>query len=208
MLIEIGTIFTGHASAPGHISAIGIVKAWSTSISWHMVMSNSSATSAFDQMPGQGRIARDRARHRDAPAFVRVAVFARGADREGRQLVEEEVEAVVVVEHHGDVRLLAREPAVHAVEAVEERLPVGIVLLALGDRLADRGNVGRADAADDPVPWLISLPLRASALKRLDAHAGLLRADVLHVEAEDAGELGEVVDVAAGLDHLEHVAAA
>ena len=37
-------------------------------------------------------------------------------------------------------------------------------------------------------------------LERLDRHAGLLRADVLHVEAEDAGELGEVVGVAAGLD--------
>ena len=43
-------------------------------------------------------------------------------------------------------------------------------------------------------------------LEVLDRHAGLLRADVLHVETENAGELGEVVDVAAGGDHLEHVA--
>jgi hypothetical protein len=31
-------------------------------------------------------------------------------------------------------------------------------------------------------------------------HAGLLGADVLHVQAEDAGELGQVVGVAAGGD--------
>ena len=36
---------------------------------------------------------------------------------------------------------------------------------------------------------------------------GLLRADVLHVEAEDAGEFRQIVGVAAGLDHLQHVAA-
>ena len=103
-----------------------------------------------DQMPGQGRIARNRARDRDAPALVLVAVFARRADREGRQLVEKEVEAMVVVEDHRHVRLLAREPVMHVVEALEERLPVGIVLLLLRDRLADRGNVGRCNAADDP----------------------------------------------------------
>ena len=146
------------------------------------------------------------ARHRNAPALVLVAVFVRGADREGRQLVEEEVEAVIVGEHHRDVRLLAREPVVHVVEAGKERLPVGIVLLAVRDRLADRGNVRRADAADDArhdyLPAASSL-----CLERLDRHAGLLRADVLHVEAENAGELGEVIDVAAGLDQLEHVAA-
>src|SRR5512145_2356985 len=37
-------------------------------------------------------------------------------------------------------------------------------------------------------------------------HAGLLGADVLHVQAEDAGELGEVVGVAAGGQQLQHVA--
>jgi hypothetical protein len=37
-------------------------------------------------------------------------------------------------------------------------------------------------------------------------HAGLLRADVLHVQAEDAGKLGQVVGVAAGGDELQHVA--
>ena len=37
-------------------------------------------------------------------------------------------------------------------------------------------------------------------------HAGLLRADLLHVEAEDAGPFRQVVDVASGLEQLEHVA--
>ena len=63
-----------------------------------------------DQVPRQRRIARDRARHRNAPALVLAAVFVGGADREGRQLVEEEIEPVVVVEHHGDVGL-RRAPA-------------------------------------------------------------------------------------------------
>ena len=40
-----------------------------------------------------------------------------------------------------------------------------------------------------------------------DAAAGLLGADVLHVETEYAGEFRQVVDVAAGVDHRQHVAA-
>jgi hypothetical protein len=40
----------------------------------------------------------------------------------------------------------------------------------------------------------------------LDAHAGLLGTDVLHVESENAGELGEVIDITPGLDQLEHIA--
>ena len=54
---------------------------------------------------------------------------------------------------------------------------------------------------------MIYLPAAASfCLEFLGRHAGLLGADVLHAEVEDAGELGEVVDVAAGVDQLEHVA--
>jgi hypothetical protein len=39
-------------------------------------------------------------------------------------------------------------------------------------------------------------------------HTGLLCADVLHVQPEDAGELGQVVGVAAGGQHLQHLAGA
>ena len=64
-----------------------------------------------------------------------------------------------------------------------------------------------------PGTWVVTIPptivghhclsrvCSSFALKSSTAHAGLLGADVLHVEAEDAGELGEVVDVAAGRDH-------
>jgi hypothetical protein len=34
-----------------------------------------------------------------------------------------------------------------------------------------------------------------------------LCADVLDIEAKNAGELGEVIDITAGLDHLQHAAA-
>lgn len=39
-----------------------------------------------------------------------------------------------------------------------------------------------------------------------DAHARLLRAEVLHVEAENPGEFGKIIDIATGCDHREHVA--
>src|SRR5271165_832360 len=45
-----------------------------------------------------------------------------------------------------------------------------------------------------------------ASLERLLAHAGLGGAEVLHVEAEDAGELSEIVDIAAGREQAEHVA--
>src|SRR5690606_28300846 len=49
---------------------------------------------------------------------------------------------------------------------------------------------------------------RQPGLERFLGHAGLLCADVLHVEAEDAREFRQVVDVAACLDQLEDVAVA
>ena len=166
-----------------------------------MVMSKPSPTSSLIRCQDSAGVAGRRLRHRNAPALVLVAIFVRGADREGRQLVEEEVQAMIVGEHDRHVRLLAREPAMHMVEAAEERLPVRVVLLAVGDRLADRGHMRRADAADDSRHDY--LPAAASfCLERLDRHAGLLRADVLHVEPENAGELGEVVDIPAGGDQL------
>src|SRR5208337_55044 len=45
-------------------------------------------------------------------------------------------------------------------------------------------------------------------LERFLRHAGLRRAEVLHVEAEDAGEFGEIVDVAARREEAEHIAPA
>jgi len=56
---------------------------------------------------------------------------------------------------------------------------------------------------------MVSLPLLDQHfLEFLDRHAGLLGADILDVEAEDPGEFRQVVDVAAGVEQLEHVAVA
>ena len=121
-----------------------------------------------DHMPRQSRIALDRARYRNAPAFVLIAVFARRADREGRHFVEKEIQPVVVVENHGDVGLLARQPIVHVIEAAKERFPIRIVLLFVGNRLADRGNVGCRYSTDDPghcyLPASASFALNSSTV--------------------------------------------
>jgi len=122
----------------------------------------------IDQVPRQRRVAGGGARNRDAPTFVLVPVFRRRPNREGRQFVEEEVEAMVVVEDYGDVRFLAREPAVNIVEAVEKRLPIGIVLFAVGNGLADRRYVRCCDAAndvgDDYLPAATNLALNSSTV--------------------------------------------
>src|SRR5690606_22456480 len=68
---------------------------------------------------------------------------------ESRHLVEEEVEPVVVVEHHRDVGLLADEEFVDRIEAVEKRLPVRVPLQTPGDRVADPGDAAGEEAADD-----------------------------------------------------------
>jgi hypothetical protein len=121
-----------------------------------------------DQVPGQRRIAGDRPRHRNAPAFILVAIFVGCADRESRQLVEKEVETVVVIEHHGDVGLLARQPVMDVIEALEERLPIRIVLFLVRYRLADRGHVCGSDATDDSghghLPAAASFALNSSTV--------------------------------------------
>jgi hypothetical protein len=103
-----------------------------------------------DDVPRQAGVPGEREHGRDVPAFVCAAVLGRRADRERRQLVEEEVQPVVVVDDHGDVRLRFAQPLVHGLEPVEEGLPVRLFLLPLLDRPADRRDVRRRDAADDP----------------------------------------------------------
>src|SRR4051794_22838008 len=68
---------------------------------------------------------------------------------------------------------------------------------------------GTCEVVSPPTILAMLLPLRREmGLEVFDAHAGLLGADILHVEAEDAGEFREVVDIAADADELQHVAAA
>src|SRR3954469_2463334 len=84
-----------------------------------------------------------------AEPLVGDAVRLANAEREGRVLVEEERGGVVVEAEEEDIGLLLRQPLRHRLVALEERLPVGIALLALVERHRDRGHVGGANAAND-----------------------------------------------------------
>ncbi|MNT16211.1 hypothetical protein D3C72_1513010 [compost metagenome] len=96
---------------------------------------------AIDQLPRQLGVAGKRRQGGDAPAFVGVVVLRGGADGEGRQLVEEEVQAVVVVDHDRHVWLHLVQPLLHRRETVKERLPVRVLLQVLRDGAADGRNV-------------------------------------------------------------------
>src|SRR5207237_5199706 len=71
------------------------------------------------------------------------------AEREGRVVIEEERRRVVVEAEEEHVGLFLREPLRHRLVALEERLPVRILVLALVVRDADRRDVRGADTADD-----------------------------------------------------------
>ena len=86
---------------------------------------------------------------RDAEAFVGDPVLVAHAERERRVVVEEERRGVVVEAEEQHVGLLLGEPLRHRLVALEERLPVRVVLLAPVERHRDRGDVRGADAADD-----------------------------------------------------------
>src|SRR6516164_5372224 len=87
--------------------------------------------------------------NRDTPAFVFIAIEGSGADGECRELVEEKVEPVIVVKDHDHVGLLACEPIVHVIEALEKWTPIRVLVFAFGDRFADRGHMCGGDATDD-----------------------------------------------------------
>lgn len=92
---------------------------------------------------------RERSHRRNAPTLVGVAVFGSSSDRKGKHLVEKEIQAVIVIDEHDDIRPDLRQPLADRRETVEERFPVGIVLQTLGDRAADRGHMRGGDGADD-----------------------------------------------------------
>ena len=91
--------------------------------------------------------------------------------------------------------------------AGEEVLPVRIVdeLLFLRNRVADCGNMRCGESANDArhgySPCAFSIFLNSST-----EMPRLLRANVLHGEAEDSGKFCEVVDASAVVDHGEDVA--
>ena len=167
VLISIGMIFTGQV-APGHDQRHryrhGV-------IDQHVLTHRHVELvrdERVDQMPGQSRIARDRTRNRNPPAFVFAAIFGGGTDCKGRQFVEEKIQTVIVVENDGDVGLRPRQPVVDVIEALEERLPVGIALLFFRNRFADRRNVRAANTANNyrhcHAPASCSFDLNASTV--------------------------------------------
>src|SRR6516165_3628417 len=85
----------------------------------------------------------------EPPAFIGIAILRCGADGERRHLVEEEVETVVVVDDDRDIGAHALEPRVYGRIAIEERLPVGLVLLLSRERDADARDMGSRNRADD-----------------------------------------------------------
>src|SRR2546421_5833496 len=84
-----------------------------------------------------------------AEAFVGDAVLLANTQREGRVVVEEESGGVIVEAEEQHVGLALGEPLRHRLVALEQRLPVRVVLLALVEGDADGRNMGSADAADD-----------------------------------------------------------
>jgi hypothetical protein len=104
----------------------------------------------LDQMPGQGRVTPERRHGRDAPSLVGVAIVGCRPHRESRHLVEKKIQAMVVVDNHGHLRPDPCEPLAHRHEPVEERLPVRVLLQALGNGRADGRDVRGGDGTDNP----------------------------------------------------------
>jgi hypothetical protein len=159
----------------------------------------------FNQMPRKSGISREGLSHRKAPPFVGISVLAGGPDRERRHFVEEEVQAVVVVDDNGNVGLHGVEPFVHRLVCIEERLPRGFVLPTPRDSLANGRDVRSCDSADDRGHDLPSSCMDEHVFEFLFRHAALLRPHLLHVHPEDAGPLRQVVDVCAGPQQFQNV---
>src|SRR5205814_2884805 len=82
-------------------------------------------------------------------ALVGDAVFLAHAQREGRVVVEEKSGGVIVEAEEQHVGPALGEPLRHRLVALEQRLPVRVVLPALVESDADGRHVRGADAADD-----------------------------------------------------------
>jgi hypothetical protein len=99
------------------------------------------ADQSLDDVPRQFGIAGQRRKRLQAPALVGVAILGRGTHGEGRHFIEEEAQAMVVVEDHRDVRPVLGQPAVHRRETVEERLEVRVLLQAAVDGHPDHRDM-------------------------------------------------------------------
>src|SRR5690606_14405543 len=103
---------------------------------------------AVDQVPGEFGIALERTLWFQPPSLIGILIFRSGANREGWHRIEEEVEAVIVIDEDCDVGLLLLHPFPDGLISLEEGLPIGIRIQLPLDRIADRRDVGTADAAD------------------------------------------------------------
>src|SRR5438132_12050912 len=100
-------------------------------------------------MPRKFRISGEWRGNRQAPAFIGVSIFGGSADSERRHLVEEEVQAMIVVYDNSNVRPYILQPVVHGTEAAKEILPVGLILQSPRDGFANRRDVRCRDSTND-----------------------------------------------------------
>jgi len=65
----------------------------------------------------------------DIPSFIGNVVFGGDPNRKGGQLVQEEVQPVIIVEHNNNSGIKFLNPVVNRLEAIEPGLPIRIVML-------------------------------------------------------------------------------
>jgi hypothetical protein len=104
----------------------------------------------FGDMPRQGRVTFERRDGLQRPSLVGVVVSVGAAQREGGHLVEEEVQAVIVVDDDGDVGLVVPQPCFGGLVTVEEPFPVRFLCQPVGNGVAHGWYVRAGDAAADP----------------------------------------------------------
>ena len=117
---------------------------------------------------------------------------------------------MIIVYNDRRIGLLLSQPFMDRIESIEEWLPVRIFLQALFDDVTDGRNMGCGDCVDDLCHLIIlsTFPLRLRGkhlLELVNFHSSLLRADILHAQPENSGELCEIIDVVACLDHRQNV---
>src|SRR5438105_13694445 len=100
-------------------------------------------------MPREFGISGKRRGNRQAPAFIGVPIFCSGADGESWHLVEEEVQAMIVVNDNSNIRPHFVEPFVDGTEGAKEIPPVGLILQSPRDGFADRRDVRCRDSTND-----------------------------------------------------------
>ena len=79
----------------------------------------------FGEVPGKVRIAGYRWQRANAETFVTDGVLVGCAEGEGREFVEKEIAAVIVIDNDGDIGFDIAQPFLHWLIGVEQRFPSG-----------------------------------------------------------------------------------